>query len=886
MDLNQLDITDAHSDGKCTICKGTITAGEEIAWLKPSQLATLNGLGMSLKVYRRAHVACLPVRLPDEEIYRTAITESAAHLMDRTDPRWPKDGVGFNVPDAGYARRFLSMGCPSEGLYEMARRLVKYRGTQLGMDDATMICEAVEEGKRARKALAARLRRQRKAAVAITCGSSIQDAVALTGRRQRGTVAVSLAGGGALVQMDHPDDNAAHGAIKDQLRAAGAKWDGVSRGWLVSTASLALVWGDVFTEAKLAVTEDARAELLVAAERVASGDLVFRRPGQVLVTTNGRTELKVETDAPWINDAHAGLKGRLKSIGASWDKGTGAWWLGAAKVAANYDYLWGADTGIDPDSVIVTADAQRQLEEALDREALSGAASLEDAGVDTDLAERLAGRIPEGLTPYPYQLAGAAFVDAAGGRALIGDQMGLGKTIQAILWMIAHPEARPAVMVVPAVVSTNWQDEINKWAPAERVQRIKTGRQKLDPAATIYVITYELARRRVEELRQLAPQVLLFDECHYLKNYKAKRTIAMLKLVEDVDPAAVIGLSGTPILNRPLEFYTALKMLRPADYRSWVKFVTRYCGAYKDRYGWQTGGASNTEELSERLRDTMVRRTKDQVLSELPAKTRSQCKVELPAKEIRRLKKTVAAMVNSREPGCHLAAMTWERHETGLLKAAAAIQWIQEYADQGEPLLVFAHHQDVLNILQAGCDKLQLRTGRIDLNVSADRRGALVREFQAGGLDVMLLGIESGGVGITLTAASNVLFVERAWTPSAEEQAEDRVHRIGQEHPVTIRYLVADGTIDSYITELIESKRQVVQAILDGEAPSQESLDIRADLLKLWMAHHGFTRASKVKRTPRATTKRTARSESSEAPKTTGGAGSAGRVSKQQEMRW
>jgi len=897
-------ITEAHSDGKCTLCRKAITAGEEIVWLQPAQLATLNALGMSLKVFRRAHTKCLPPILEDEAQFRPAIEESTSHLMELTDPKWPKDHMGFNAGDAGFARRYLDLGCPREGTWEMARRLVKYMDTQLGGQDRDankVILEAVEEGKKTRKGLLARLRRQRNAVAAIACGSSIQDAAKLPERRPKGIVGIdtiykgqSAFGGqtGLLVTMDHPKYNATHGVIKDQLKSVGATWDGENRGWLISADTLAAIWGQVFTEAKVAVSDKARAKLTEVAKDAKEGLIPLRKPGQVLVTTNGRVELKVELDAPWNNPDHGALKDRLKRVGASWDKATGAWWIGAALVANNYDYLWGEGSGIDPATVTITDDAQEKLEEALEREALSNAASLEDANVDTDVGERLAGMLPEGLKPYPYQLAGAAFVDAAGGRALIGDQMGLGKTIQAILWLLLHPEARPAVLVVPAVVSTNWVDEINKWAPGETVQRIKTGKQKLDPKASCYVVTYDLARRRVEELKALAPKALIFDECHYLKNYKAQRTKAMLDLVSQVNPEAVIGLSGTPILNRPVEFYTTLKMLRPADYASWKKYVTRYCGAYRDRFGWQIGGATNTEELSARLRDTMVRRTKDQVLKELPAKTRTITKVEVPRKELNAIRKTVKAMVDSPEPGAQLAAMTWERHETGRLKAQAAVEWVREYHAQGEPVLVFAHHQDVLDELEAGCKATKrgqepLRVGRIDLNVSADKRGALVKAFQAGDLDVMLLGIESGGVGITLTRASNVMFVERAWTPSSEEQAEDRAHRIGQERAVTIRYLVADGTIDNYISELIESKREVVQRILDGEAPTKESLDIRSELLGAWLAHHGLERKPKAKRTAKAKKSAQRRPERQGDTNSAGGGGGVlSRPANQVEMRW
>jgi SWI/SNF-related matrix-associated actin-dependent regulator 1 of chromatin subfamily A len=236
-------------------------------------------------------------------------------------------------------------------------------------------------------------------------------------------------------------------------------------------------------------------------------------------------------------------------------------------------------------------------------------------------------------------------------------------------------------------------------------------------------------------------------------------------------------------------------------------------------------GASNTAELNQRLCSLMIRRTKDQVLKELPAKIRQITPVEMTVAEQRQYR----AVAKTEYPNA-LAQITALRQEVGRIKVRAAIEWIEQYTETDTSLLVFAHHHDVLDALEAGCKKLGVTYGRIDGAVSQEQRTRLVDEFQAGKRNIMLLSTKAAGVGITLTRASNVLVVERMWEPSTECQSEDRCHRIGQDQSVTIRYLTVDDTIDVDMAELIESKRVVLAAVLDGTAPADIDLDIRKEL--------------------------------------------------------
>jgi SWI/SNF-related matrix-associated actin-dependent regulator 1 of chromatin subfamily A len=549
--------------------------------------------------------------------------------------------------------------------------------------------------------------------------------------------------------------------------------------------------------------------------------------------------LFVRLDPPWVNAEHAQVKDAIKAATRGrttpWDKDKKVWRISSGLVAEHADEIFNSH------QVSVSPAALPFLEEALQRRALARAASVEEAGTGADVQEKLEGLFPEGLALYPFQTAGVAFLEAAHGRALVGDEMGLGKTIQALAYLALHPELRPALLIVPANVAGNWEDEIQLWLPREQVCRISSGKSKIPADATAVITTYDLARRREEELAKLAPKVIVSDESHYLKNIKTLRTKTVLALARLKSVKSVICLSGTPLLNRPLEFYSTLSLLRPSQFNSWWKYTERYCGAYTHRWGRDVSGASNTEELASKLRDVMIRREKSQVLTELPAKTRSKAWFKPTAQERRAYHRAIdeALRDSGTAEAIALQQITAARVAVSRTKVKPALTWISEYQDQGLPVLVFAHHKEVLDGLETGCRDNGLeagyRVGRIDGSVSQNRRTELVKAFQAGSLDVMILSTKAAGVGITLTRASNVLFVERMWTPGEEEQAEDRVHRIGQDNAVSVRYLLAEGTVDSDMDELLEEKREILHAVLDGQVTDQ-SLSIQGDLVKRWIS--------------------------------------------------
>lgn len=426
---------------------------------------------------------------------------------------------------------------------------------------------------------------------------------------------------------------------------------------------------------------------------------------------------------------------------------------------------------------------------------------------------------PEGLSFLPYQRAGIAFAMARP-STLIADEMGLGKTIQAIGAMNASPEAKRILVVCPASLKHNWRAEISKWntvpfRTAEIFPRI----------GSVTIVNYE----QLKKVESAAWDLLVFDEAHYAKNIKAQRTQESIKHAKGAK--RVIALTGTP-MDRPKELYTLLTMLDPATWgpagvdrsKEQGRYLFRYCGPKKVWNGRKEittfDGASNLDELQERLRSSvMVRRMKADVLTELPPKRR-QIVVLGETRDDSELRVDEAGDYDAqvdmlRKTGkVAFEEISKLRHEQALQKLPKAIDFLCEsLEDSADKVVVFAHHKDVIAELESGLAKFGTVT--IDGETPIAARGGIVDSFQTGSARVFIGSIGAAGVGLTLTAASRVVFVELDWTPKAMNQAEDRCHRIGQRDSVLVQHLVLDGTLDAKIAKMLVRKQAVADAALD-----------------------------------------------------------------------
>lgn len=373
------------------------------------------------------------------------------------------------------------------------------------------------------------------------------------------------------------------------------------------------------------------------------------------------------------------------------------------------------------------------------------------------------------------------------------------------------------------------------------------------------------------------PQAIVFDEFHYCKNHAAQRTEAVKELAKGIPYR--LGLTGTLFLNRPGEAIAPLGILgRLEDLGGFWHYARRYCGASSNGYGMDLSGAANLEELNTKLRSSCyIRREKADVLTELPAKTRQTIELDITnraeyVKAEKDLRGWLAA--NAREDLAFLEkletsldarrrelrleglsevevdqAIALERdraldaHEAARAGAAtskaaalvkiealkqiaargkldAAIEWVESFV-QEQKLILFARHIGIQKAIRDAAVKAGIRTVQILGEDAAEARQAAVDAFQTDdSVRLIVASLDAAGVGWTGTAASNVAFVELGWTPATHDQAEDRAHRIGQRDAVTAWYLVAKGTIEEDIADLIEAKREVVTAATVGTAAS------------------------------------------------------------------
>jgi SNF2 family DNA or RNA helicase len=550
------------------------------------------------------------------------------------------------------------------------------------------------------------------------------------------------------------------------------------------------------------------------------------------ITTDGkqRFTIRFDYDANLVAAVKADIPGR------KFDGATKTWSAPATaqtiepllKFAAAHDFDMSDEAMTMCDSLIAQREERLEMSRAHEAE-------IEVAGLGGELR--------------PFQKAGVAYMLGVK-RGFVCDEMGLGKTVEALA-TIQAANAFPAIVVCPASLKLNWKRESEKWLPGRSVS-VWNGKPGASDADVI-VINYDVLAKHVEALKAVNPRAVIFDESHYAKNYKAKRTEAAKELAKGVEYR--IALTGTPVLNRPQELISQLGIigrLNDVGGDFWT-FAKRYCGAYRDRFGWNMSGAAHLDELNERMRATCyIRRNKADVLKELPAKQRATVPVAISnRREYERAESQLVSWLGEQaeqdtaflasiaglnaDEQKHAKAERRESKEQSARQAEqlvriealkqlsargkldAVTEWVESFLETGEKLVVFAHH---IEIVEALAEKFSAPS--ITGSTPVEKRQEYVDSFQADDATRLIVcNIRAGGVGLTLTAASNVAFVELDWTPAAHDQAEDRTHRIGQTDNVTAWYLLGEQTIDEEIAALIEKKRAVVDAATEGDVDAE-----------------------------------------------------------------
>lgn len=423
------------------------------------------------------------------------------------------------------------------------------------------------------------------------------------------------------------------------------------------------------------------------------------------------------------------------------------------------------------------------------------------------------------MTLFPYQENGVTWIQSQwirGVGALLADEMGLGKTIQALVAIDRTTDIKSVLVICPKSVRIAWEQESREWI-----------RRSID----IEIINYD--RIADSPLRERQWDLLVCDEAHALKNSAAKRTKAVLGR-GGISARRKLFLTGTPVLNRPSELWTLVHALDPVAWPDWLVFVKRFCSArrvcYNGRSFWETRGASNIPLLSERLTSTvMLRRTKGQVLPQIPSKRRQIITLDSPH-EVTQIIQMQWRLLGS----LPLSIAEWDRaidhlrsrpsafSEMAALSAQLADAkvvdvWdhVSNLIESGEKVILFGHHRGPLGRYIDIARDNNIEHAVIHGDVTMNDRSAAVERFQTDDrCRLMIAGIRAAGVGLTLTRATYVVMSECDWTPGIMQQAEDRAHRIGLDHPVVIQYIIYDHSIDAARVLCLEEKQTLIDGIM------------------------------------------------------------------------
>ncbi|XP_068805337.1 DNA annealing helicase and endonuclease ZRANB3 isoform X4 [Struthio camelus] len=469
---------------------------------------------------------------------------------------------------------------------------------------------------------------------------------------------------------------------------------------------------------------------------------------------------------------------------------------------------------------------------------------------DASLSENVDAKLsflPEKLRKklLPFQEKGVIFALQRSGRCMIADEMGLGKTIQAIAISYYYKKEWPLLIVVPSSLRYPWVDEMEKWIPELSPDDISIIQNKTDTGristSKVTILGYGLlttdAQTLVDTLYKQNFKVVVVDESHYMKSRNATRSKILLPIVQKAVRA--ILLTGTPALGRPEELFMQIEALFPRRFGTWSEYAKKYCNARVRFFGrrtqWDCRGASNLEELHQLLSQIMIRRLKNDVLTQLPPKVRQRIPFDLPQGAAKNLNTTFAEWeklmrsLNSDATESHfvqvMSLITRMYKETAIAKAGAVKDYIKMMLENDKlKFLVFAHHLSMLQACTEAVIENKARYVRIDGSVPSAERIHLVNQFQKDpDTRVAILSIQAAGQGLTFTAATHVVFAELYWDPGHIKQAEDRAHRIGQCSSVNIHFLIAKGTLDPLMWAMLNRKAKVTGSTLNGKKEKMQA---------------------------------------------------------------
>lgn len=439
------------------------------------------------------------------------------------------------------------------------------------------------------------------------------------------------------------------------------------------------------------------------------------------------------------------------------------------------------------------------------------------------------------ITPFRYQLEDARALHRLGGRALLASSMGLGKSITSLLYADMNKQLRPIIILCGASHKYQWERECARFRwRAEVLSGARPEPLYLVRRPKVVICNYDILERHSKKgkegwlgwLLDLHAKLVILDECGaYLANPGTQRTKAVKALCNEVPK--VLALSGTPLVNRPAELWPVLNILRPREYPSFWPFGMEFCSPRRIPFGtgWDFRGASHLPKLHAQLKTLMVRRRTEEVVSELPPLQRRVVPLDIEKrKEYEQAEKNFLMWLSRYDPtrlpkalkAERLVQLTTLKRLVGKLKLPFVVAWLESFLKEAdEKIIVGTAHKEVLKHLQAKYKKISVV---IDGSVTGKNRQLAVDQFQSNPSIRFLFGqLRAAGTGLNLTAAQHSAFSEYGWSPGEHLQFERRCYaRIGGLHGATSWWLVAHGTLEEKLAQILQEKQKVLSAVLDG----------------------------------------------------------------------
>jgi len=447
-----------------------------------------------------------------------------------------------------------------------------------------------------------------------------------------------------------------------------------------------------------------------------------------------------------------------------------------------------------------------------------------------------------------FQKEGLDFLLKSSGNALLADEMGLGKTVETLAYLSREKQAYPTLVIAPLVTLNNWQREIGKFlkkksrngrivendVPSSII--IRRGKTEELGKFDFYIINYDLLYKRFHDLSKIGIKTIVCDEVQYLRSKTTKKYSAVKKLAALPSIKYRIGLSGTPIYNRGSEIWPIVDILRPGLLGSFKEFCEYFC--FVNDKGKAIVLETKRESLRKQLQKyVMLRRRKSDVLKELKDKVRYKEVIDADTNyyfnELGNIWEKLEAEQKEAKSAfdksaSYQRAIHSERQAAGVAKLPHVINFVKNIMEIEESVVVFCHHKSIHKLLNQNLSEFLPAT--IIGGQSDKFRQEQIDSFQNGQTKLMIAGLRAGNVGINLNRAKYVIFAEMDWSPAIHQQAEDRLHRIGQKNTVFAYYLIGNGTLDDHVANILVNKSFEIDSIMDDVKENFENKD-KAELI-------------------------------------------------------